>query len=201
MNQKNIFFQKHIISRKKRELSNKHNSKVLWFTGLSGSGKSTIAGSLENILYKQRIKTYLLDGDNLRLGLCSDLAFSNKDRTENVRRVAEVSKLMLEAGLVVLCALITPYEKDRIAIKNIIGVKNYIEIFVDTPFEICKLRDPKGLYKQNVYKKIDNFTGFDSSYEPPKSPDLHINGEESLEIILKKIFFFIKNKIFLKNVN
>ncbi|CAL4323549.1 adenylyl-sulfate kinase [Buchnera aphidicola] len=198
MNQKNIIFHKHIINREKREFSNKHKSIVLWFTGLSGSGKSTIAGNLENILYKKGVRTYLLDGDNIRLGLCSDLSFTSIDRTENVRRVAEVSKLMIDAGIVVLCALITPYRKDRILIRNIIGKKNYVEVFVDTSLKICKSRDPKGLYKKNILKKIDNFTGFDSIYESPTCPDIYINGEDSLKFILKKIFKIIKNKIFLK---
>ncbi|WP_343152511.1 adenylyl-sulfate kinase [Buchnera aphidicola] len=196
MNQKNIIWHKHIINREKREFFNKHKSIVLWFTGLSGSGKSTIAGNLENILYKKGIRTYLLDGDNVRLGLCKDLSFTSIDRKENVRRVAEVAKLMIDAGIVVLCALITPYKKDRFLIRNIIGEKNYVEIFIDTSLEICRSRDPKGLYKQNILKKIDNFTGFDSVYEIPTCPDIHINGENSLKFILKKIFRIIESKIF-----
>lgn len=170
--------------------------KLLWFTGLSGSGKSTLAVQLEAQLYALGYKTYLLDGDNIRTGLNKDLSFSDADRVENIRRLGEVSKLMVDAGLVVLSAFISPFEADRQQVKNIVGSENYLEIFVDTPLEICEQRDVKGLYKKARAGEVKNFTGIDSPYEKPKQPDIAIKTAEMtldesvaklMEIILPKI--------------
>jgi adenylylsulfate kinase len=147
---------------------------VIWFTGLSGSGKSTLAVQLEAALFDQGFKTYLLDGDNLRTGLCKDLGFSDSDRVENIRRIGEVSKLMLDAGLVVLSAFISPFTSDREQVRNIVGAANFIEVFVDTPLEICEQRDVKGLYKKARAGEIQNFTGITSPYERPVNPDVTI---------------------------
>lgn len=147
---------------------------VIWFTGLSGSGKSTLAVQLEAALFDQGFKTYLLDGDNLRTGLCQDLGFSDADRVENIRRIGEVSKLMLDAGLVVLSAFISPFASDREQVRNIVGAANFIEVFVDTPLEICEQRDVKGLYKKARAGEIQNFTGITSPYERPVNPDVTI---------------------------
>lgn len=191
---KNLIWHNHVVNRVLREKHHHHKSVVLWFTGLSGSGKSTIAGRLEQFLYKKKINTYLLDGDNIRHGLCSDLSFTKIDRTENIRRVGEVAKLMLDAGLVVLSAFISPYKKDRDMIRNIIGNSYFLEIFVDTPLEICKIRDPKDLYKKNKLGLITNFTGIDSVYEIPKKPDIYINGILSLSTIINNMVQELKKR-------
>ena len=140
---------------------------ILWFTGLSGSGKSTIANAVEKELYKRGNKTYLLDGDNVRHGLNKDLAFSNSDRIENIRRIGEVSKLFVDAGLITLTAFISPFKSDRQIARSLVRYDEFIEVFIDTPLEICEQRDPKGLYKKARDGAIKNFTGIDSPYEAP----------------------------------
>jgi adenylyl-sulfate kinase len=152
--------------------------RVIWFTGLSGSGKSTLAVQLEAQLHGLGFKTYLLDGDNIRMGLNKDLTFSDEGRVENIRRIGEVSKLMVDAGLVVLSAFISPFEADREQVKNIVGSENYIEVFVDTPLEVCEQRDVKGLYKKARAGEVKNFTGIDSPYEQPRNPDIAIKTNE-----------------------
>ena len=175
----NIIPQNHKIGRVDRIKNNGHDSKVFWFTGLSGSGKSTLAGTLETDLYKQGFSTYLLDGDNIRTGLNQDLDFSDLGRQENIRRISEVSKLFIDAGIIVLTAFISPFKKDREKAKAIIGEKNFIEIYVKCPLEICEKRDVKGLYKKARSGKIKNFTGINSSFEPPQTPDLIINTDQN----------------------
>ena len=175
----NIIPQNHKIGRADRIKNNGHDSKVFWFTGLSGSGKSTLAGTLETDLYKQGFSTYLLDGDNIRTGLNQDLDFSDLGRQENIRRISEVSKLFIDAGIIVLTAFISPFKKDREKAKAIIGEKNFIEIYVKCPLEICEKRDVKGLYKKARSGKIKNFTGINSSFEPPQTPDLIINTDQN----------------------
>ena len=162
------------IDRKSRNSLNNHNSFVLWFTGLSGSGKSTISNGLEVKLNDNNIRTLILDGDNIRSGLNKDLDFSDLSRSENIRRVAEVSKLLMDAGTVVLASFISPFEKDRELVKKIIGKSHYIEIFVNTSLEICKKRDVKGLYAKSKAGLIKNMTGLDSKYEHPNNPDITI---------------------------
>lgn len=147
---------------------------VLWFTGLSGAGKTTVANLVEKRLHEKGKHTYLLDGDNLRHGLSSDLGFTDTDRVENIRRVAEVAKLMVDAGLIVLVSLISPFRFERRLAREIMAKGEFIEIFVDTPIEECVRRDSKGLYKRAMSGEIDNFTGVSSPYEQPESPELHI---------------------------
>jgi adenylylsulfate kinase len=165
------------ITRSQREAVNGHSAFVIWITGLSGAGKSTLASSLEEELFIRKYKTMLLDGDNLRHGLCQDLRFSLEDRTENLRRAAEVSKLMLDAGVVVIAAFISPIAKDRELIKEIVGEKDYIEIYCKCSLDTCEARDPKGLYKSARAGKLINFTGIDSPYEFPANPQLVIDTE------------------------
>lgn len=167
-------------------------AKLIWFTGLSGSGKSTLAVQLEAQLYAKGYKTYLLDGDNLRTGLNKDLTFTDEDRVENIRRIAEVSKLMVDAGIIVLSAFISPFRADRDQVKKIVGEENYIEVFVDAPLEICEQRDVKGLYKKARTGEVKNFTGISSPYEKPENPNLTIptaqlSVEESLAFLIKLI--------------
>ena len=164
--------------------------------GLSGSGKSTLAGNIETVLHQKGYKTYLLDGDNVRLGLNNDLGFSSKDRTENIRRIAEVARLFNEAGIIVLSAFISPLESDRNQARELIGVENFIEIFVHCPLHICEKRDVKGLYAKARKGLIPNFTGIDAPFENPKQPDLTVNTEtDPPELSLKKLLDFIEPKL------
>ena len=169
------------IDQKSRNNLNKHNSFVVWFTGLSGSGKSTICNSLEELLNSKKVNTFTLDGDTVRNGLNKDLGFSDKDRSENIRRVAEVSKILMNAGNVVLASFITPFQKDRDIVKDIVGENNYIEVFVNTSLETCIERDPKGLYQKSKSGLIKKMTGIDSKYEIPKLCDIEIS--ESIPVI------------------
>jgi adenylylsulfate kinase len=162
------------VLRSKRSKINKHRSFVVWFTGLSGSGKTTLSNLLENKLYNQGVRTYLLDGDHLRLGINRDLGFTEKDRSENMRRVGEISKLMVDAGLVTIAAFVSPFERNREMDKEIIGRKDFIEIFISTPLDECIRRDSKGLYKKALKGEISDFTGISSPYEKPLSADLTI---------------------------
>jgi adenylylsulfate kinase len=165
---------------------------LIWFTGLSGSGKSTLAVQLEAELHARGFKTYLLDGDNIRTGLNKDLTFTDEGRVENIRRIGEVSKLMLDAGIVVLSAFISPFEADRQQVRSIVGAGNYLEVFVNTPIEVCEQRDVKGLYKKARAGEVKNFTGIDSPYEEPKHPDVAIlthtmSVEESVRKLLEVV--------------
>jgi bifunctional enzyme CysN/CysC len=166
----NVHRQALSITREDRERLNGHKGKVIWFTGLSGSGKSTVANALEKELHSQGKRTYILDGDNIRQGLNKDLGFTDADRVENIRRVAEVAKLMMDAGLTVMTAFISPFRAEREMARELIGAENFIEVFVDTPLEVCEHRDPKGLYKKARSGLIPNMTGINSPYEPPLSP-------------------------------
>lgn len=169
---------------------------LIWFTGLSGSGKSTLAVQLEVMLHDKGYKTYLLDGDNIRTGLNRDLTFTEEDRVENIRRIGEVGKLMLDAGLVVLSAFISPFEADRAQVKKIVGAANYFEVFVDTPLEICEQRDVKGLYKKARAGEVKNFTGIDSPYERPSKPEIAIETDKiSIEDAVMRIFQRIESRV------
>jgi adenylylsulfate kinase len=188
--------QDYTINRQDRALINKHKPCLIWFTGLSGSGKSTIANLLEKELYKQHIHTYSLDGDNLRRGLNKDLLFSKEDRIENLRRTAEVGKLFVDAGLVVIAAFISPYNKIREDIKAIVGSDYYIEVFVNTPLEVCEQRDIKGLYKKARAGEIKNFTGISSPFETPVNPTIEIQTvNESPQEAVAKILAILKSKL------
>jgi len=179
-----------------RNKLNGHQSFLIWFTGLSGSGKSTIANALETRLFEKKIKTYTLDGDNIRKGINNDLSFSKEDRTENIRRIAEISKLFVDAGMVVLAAFISPYKKDREAIKNIVGKNNFVEVYINTSVEECEKRDVKGLYKKARMGEIKDFTGVNAPYELPESPDIEINTEQySVDQSVTKIINVINKKL------
>lgn len=188
----NVHRQALSIGRTERERMNGHSGKVIWFTGLSGSGKSTLANALEKDLYAQGKRTYILDGDNVRQGLNKDLGFTDADRVENIRRVAEVAKLMMDAGLIVMTAFISPFRAEREMARELIGKENFIEVFIDTPLELCEERDPKGLYKKARRGELPNMTGINSPYEAPEQPDLTIkteytNLEQAIKIINTKI--------------
>lgn len=192
----NIIQHDYQISIDKRRKLNGHSSLLLWFTGLSGSGKSTIANAVEQKLYKQGIKTYVLDGDNIRKGINKDLTFAPKDRTENIRRIAEVANLMVDAGLVTLAAFVSPYKKDRENIRSIVKDVNFVEIFVNTSVEECERRDVKGLYKKARAGEIKNMTGISEPYEAPENPDIEIKTKnESVEAAAQRIVDYITPKL------
>jgi adenylylsulfate kinase len=170
----------------------------LWFTGLSGTGKSTIANALEQALAERGKHTYLLDGDNLRMGLCRDLGFSDADRQENIRRVAEVARLFVDAGMLVITAFISPFQRDREIARALIGEENFIEVFIDTPLVECERRDPKGLYRKARSGLITNFTGVGSAYEPPLNPQVHIRTlEQDVTAVVAQLVDYLLEKDFL----
>ena len=198
--QKNIVKHSYSVNRDSRKKLKQHKSILLWFTGLSGSGKSTIANCVEQELHKNSIHTYTLDGDNIRKGLNSDLSFSPKDRTENIRRIAETAHLMIDAGLVVLAAFVSPYRNDRDHVRNIVGNDNMVEIYINTSVEECERRDVKGLYKKARKGEIKNMTGISAPYESPLHPDIQINTEEvTIVDATKQIINFINPKLILQN--
>lgn len=164
----------HKTHRYHRERLNGHRACLLWFTGLSGSGKSTIAGLVEEKLHAMDKRTYLLDGDNVRHGLNRDLGFSDQDRVENIRRIGEMSRLFVDAGMITLAAFISPFRADRNAVRERMEADDFVEVFIDTPLTTCEQRDPKGLYRRARDGQIKDFTGIDSPYEPPEAPELHI---------------------------
>ncbi|MFT4929892.1 MAG: adenylylsulfate kinase [Phenylobacterium sp.] len=173
-----IVWHNHAVTKAQRQAQNGHQTAIIWFTGLSASGKSTIADALEQSLHSRDIKTYLLDGDNVRHGLCKDLAFSDADRVENIRRVGEVAKLMTDAGQITLSAFISPHQVERDCVRALVAEGEFIEVFVDTPFDVCAQRDPKGLYAKALRGEIKNFTGIDSVYQTPQNPELHLKTDE-----------------------
>ena len=194
--QENIIPHSFAVNKQHRNLLKNHSSFLLWFTGLSGSGKSTIANAVEQALIGKNIHTYTLDGDNVRKGLNNNLSFSPEDRTENIRRIAEVAHLMIDAGLVVLAAFVSPYEKDRQNIQQIVGAENFVEIFVNTSVEECERRDVKGLYAKARAGEIKNFTGINAPYEAPQSPNIEINTvETSVEEAVAMVVNYITTKL------
>ena len=187
-----------IISKEKKEKLLNQKGKVVWLTGLSGSGKTTIALQLEKELYKLGFLVQILDGDNIRAGINNNLSFSEGDRTENIRRIAEVSKLFLNCGIITINCFVSPTIKMRQIAKKIIGKENYYEIFINADLETCEKRDVKGLYKKARNGEIKNFTGIDSEYEKPNNPSLEVNTsqlsiDQSIEIILKNVLPQLKN--------
>lgn len=178
MKDENIVWHNQSITKEKRLTLLNQKPCILWFTGLSGSGKSTIANAVELELFKRGRKTYLLDGDNVRHGLNKDLGFSEQDRIENIRRIGEVAKLFVDSGLIVLSAFISPFKSDRQIARSLVKYDEFIEVFIDTPLEVCEQRDPKGLYKKARDGAIKNFTGISSPYEAPEEPQIHIKTDE-----------------------
>lgn len=188
----NVHHHTQSINVEQREQLNGHRSLCIWFTGLSGSGKSTLANAVMQELHNQNIHTYLLDGDNTRLGLNKDLGFSDADRVENIRRIGEVCKLMTDAGLLVLTAFISPFQSDRELVRESIGSDKFVEVYVECSLEICEARDPKGLYKKVRAGEISKFTGIDSPYESPFNPQLTILTENNnLEDCVKQVIDYI----------
>ncbi|RTR32519.1 adenylyl-sulfate kinase [Shewanella atlantica] len=197
------------VSHAQREAANGHAPAVLWFTGLSGSGKSTVANAVDKMLHDLGCKTYVLDGDNVRHGLNGDLGFSDTDRVENIRRIGEVSKLFVDAGLLVSTAFISPFVEDRASVRAQLNDSQYsnsqhsnsqfIEVYIDTPIEVCEQRDPKGLYKKARAGEIKNFTGIDSAYEQPINPEVHVKtAEQSIEACALQVVDYLKENGYIK---
>lgn len=194
----NIVWHEHAIDQEARAKLKGQSPCVLWFTGLSGSGKSTVAGALEQVLHEQGYHTYLLDGDNIRHGLCKDLSFSDEDRKENIRRIGEVAKLLVDSGLIVLSAFISPHKEERQLVRELFPEGQFIEVFIDAPLSLCEKRDPKGLYKKARKGEIKGFTGIDSVYEAPENAEIHIRNEQgSMPENIKQLVAYLQkqNKI------
>ncbi|GAK85842.1 adenylylsulfate kinase [Vibrio ponticus] len=191
----NIVWHQHTVDKSFRANLKKQKPVVLWFTGLSGAGKSTIAGALENQLAELGYHTYLLDGDNVRHGLCSDLGFSEQDRRENIRRIGELAKLMADAGLIVLSAFISPHRAERQLVRDLLPQGEFLEVFVNTSLDVCEQRDPKGLYKKARAGEIPNFTGIDSEYEAPLKPEIDLPaGELPIEALVEQCIEALKQR-------
>jgi len=198
MSNKNIVWHDHCVIQKERSSIKDQKPCILWFTGLSGSGKSTIANAVEGRLLEMRKHTYLLDGDNIRMGLNKGLTFSDDDRVENIRRIGEVSKLFVDAGVIVLTAFISPFQKERDTVRALVGEGEFIEVFIDAPLDICESRDPKGLYQKARKGEIPNFTGISSPYECPINPEIHIfNDKITIEAVAQQIIDYMENKGYL----
>ncbi|WP_186367176.1 adenylyl-sulfate kinase [Yersinia vastinensis] len=195
----NIVWHPHAVTQADREQQHGHQGVVLWFTGLSGSGKSTLAGALEQALFARGVSTYLLDGDNVRHGLCRDLGFADADRRENIRRVGEVAKLMVDAGLVVLTAFISPHRAERQMVRDMLAPGQFIEVFVDTPLAICETRDPKGLYKKARAGELKNFTGIDAVYESSEQADVHLQGEQLVTNLIEQLLDVLRGRAIIRS--
>ncbi|RDZ09740.1 adenylyl-sulfate kinase [Priestia megaterium] len=186
------------ITKEERRKQNNHHSFVLWFTGLSGSGKSTVANAVAKALFDKNIRNYVLDGDNVRFGLNKNLGFSAEDRTENIRRIGEVSKLFVDSGQVVLTAFISPFQEDRAQVREILEGNEFLEVYVECPLEECEKRDPKGLYKKARSGEIRDFTGIDSPYESPANPELTINtSTQSVEECVQTVIEYLASRKFI----
>ena len=194
----NTVWHEHHVSQQQRSILKKQKPCILWFTGLSGSGKSTVANAVENQLYAMKKHTYLLDGDNVRQGLNKGLSFSEEDRVENIRRVGEVANLFCDAGLVVVTAFISPFAEDRQMVRDMAMQGQFVEVFIDAPLEICEQRDPKGLYKKARAGEIKDFTGIDSPYDVPVKPELHVvNDGISIEEAATQVVDYLKNNAYI----
>ena len=188
----NIVWHNAVVSRAMRQKKNRHQSFILWFTGLSGAGKSTLAHRVEEILYKKGCNTYVFDGDNVRHGLCADLGFSDADRHENIRRIGEMSKLFIDAGVIALTAFISPFASDRKLVRSLVEAGDFIEIYCDAPVAVCESRDPKGLYQKARIGQIQQFTGISSPYEVPSDPEIIVpTGSESLEYCAERVVSYL----------
>jgi len=197
-NNENIVWHDHHVNKDERSQLKAQKPCILWFTGLSGSGKSTIANAVESELLKLQKHTYLLDGDNIRMGLNKGLTFSDEDRVENIRRIGEVAKLFVDSGTIVLTAFISPFISDRKQVRELVNEGEFIEVFVDTPLEVCESRDPKGLYKKARKGEIPNFTGISSPYEAPKNAEIVIKNDGiSVDAVAKNVINYLEEKGYL----
>jgi len=198
MSNKNIIWHEHHVSKQERSSIKNQKPCILWFTGLSGSGKSTIANAVEAKLNEMQKHTYLLDGDNIRMGLNKGLGFSDEDRIENIRRIGEVAKLFVDSGLIVLSAFISPFQKERDSVRTLVKKGEFIEIFIDTPLEVCEQRDPKGLYEKARKGEIADFTGISSPYEAPQKAEIEIQTDKILiEESVEKIINYLQTNGYL----
>jgi len=197
----NVIWQRATVSRERRQQQNNHKSVILWFTGLSGAGKSTLAHTVEEALHQRNCRTFVLDGDNVRHGLCGDLGFSVEDRTENIRRIAEVAKLMMEAGVITLTAFISPFLAERDKARNIFSQDEFLEVYCQCPLAVCEQRDVKGIYKKARAGEIKEFTGITSPYEAPINPELVVNtAEDRLEHCVEQVLQLLsKRGVFVDN--
>lgn len=198
MSNNNIVWHDHHVSKEERAELKEQKPCILWFTGLSGSGKSTVANAVEAKLNKLKKHTYLLDGDNIRIGLNKGLTFSDEDRIENIRRIGEVSKLFVDAGTIVLSAFISPFKEDRNIVRELVNDGEFIEVYINTPLEVCESRDPKGLYKKARCGDIPNFTGISSPYEAPNEAEINVKTDKmSVEKCAEKIIKYLNDKGYL----
>lgn len=185
-----------LVSRKEKEEFLNQQSKMIWLTGLSGSGKSTIAEGLERKLFSEGYFVQVLDGDNIRTGICNNLGFSEEDRAENIRRISEIAKLFIQAGVITICSFVSPTQRIRKIAQEIIGEEDHLGIFIDTPIEVCEKRDVKGLYKKARAGEIKNFTGIDAPFERPSNPNLIIKTEnQTIEESVNQLYDFVLSKI------
>jgi adenylylsulfate kinase len=194
----NVHWHEHSVSKAERWQLSGHKGVMLWFTGLSASGKSTVANTVDHKLHSQGKRTFVLDGDNIRMGLNKNLGFSAEDRAENIRRIGEVGKLFVSSGVITSTAFISPYRRDRDAVRALLEPGEFIEIFMDTPIEICEQRDPKGLYKKARAGQLKGFTGIDDPYEAPEKPELVLDGgKKSIDDLADEVIAFLnERKIF-----
>lgn len=191
----NIVWHQATVTRARRETQNGHRGAIIWFTGLSGSGKSTLAHAVEEALHQQGCRTFVLDGDNVRHGLCGDLGFSSKDREENIRRIGEMTKLFMEAGVIVFTAFISPYRADRERVRGMVEHGDFMEIYCNTSIDVCESRDVKGHYKKARSGQIADFTGISSPYEVPENPELSVNtGTEKLDACVEQVIGAMLNR-------
>lgn len=192
--EKNIVWHHATVTRERREKLNRHRSVILWFTGLSSAGKSTLAHAVEEKLHQKGCRTFVFDGDNVRHGLCRDLGFSDADRHENIRRIGEMAKLIIEAGVIALTAFISPFKKDRDQIRQLVSQDDFIEIYCNCPLKVCEQRDPKGLYQRARAGEIKAFTGITSPYEVPENAELVIDTEQDLEDCVDRVMAYLDKR-------
>jgi len=195
MKNSNVVYHRASVTRNRRQKLNKHRSVIIWFTGLSGSGKSTLAHAVEEELHQAGCRTFVFDGDNVRHGLCANLDFSEADRHENIRRIGEMAKLFIEAGVIALTAFISPFRADRERVRALVSENDFIEIFCNSPLKVCEERDVKGLYKKARKGEIKNYTGISSPYEEPEHPDLALDtANETVEANVENVLKLLEER-------